>query len=137
MPIKRLIDVRRRRKAPPRGFGWIDHRLLREGYVGRCSVQALALYLLLVCAADAQGLSYYSDTRAAALLGLEKLALLNARRELILLGLITYERPLYQLLSLEREPQMPDTDAGTEPENVTLFSMKAAVLESLRKAGTL
>ena len=59
------------RKAPPRGFGWIDHRLLRDGYIGRCSAQALALYVLLVCASDAQGLSYYSDARIAQLLTLE------------------------------------------------------------------
>jgi hypothetical protein len=60
MPIKRLVDPRRMRKALPRGFGWIDHRLLRDGYLSRCSSQALALYVLLVCASDAQGLSYYS-----------------------------------------------------------------------------
>ena len=71
MPIKRLIDPRRMRKAPPRGFGWIDHRLLREGYISRCSSQALAVYVLLVCASDAQGLSYYSDARMAQLLTLE------------------------------------------------------------------
>jgi hypothetical protein len=56
MPVKRLIDARRRRKNPPRGFGWIDHRLLRDGYLGRCSTESLALYVLLVCASDAQGL---------------------------------------------------------------------------------
>ena len=58
MPTKRLIDPRRMRKALPRGFGWIDHRLLRDGYISHCSPQALALYVLLVCASDAQGLSY-------------------------------------------------------------------------------
>ena len=101
MPIKRLIDARRRRKNPPRGFGWIDHRLLRDGYVGRCSAESLALYVLLVCAADAQGLSYYSESRMAELLGLESAVLRSCRRELIGLGLIAYQKPLYQLLSLE------------------------------------
>jgi hypothetical protein len=42
MLIKRLLDPSRSRRAPPRGFGWIDHRLLRDGYISRCSVQALA-----------------------------------------------------------------------------------------------
>ena len=103
MPIKRLLDPRRMRKAPPRGFGWIDDRLLRDGYIGRCSPQALALYVLLVCASDAQGLSYYSDPRIAELLTLEPATLYQARRELIGLGLIAYQKPLYQLLSLEGE----------------------------------
>ena len=71
MPTKRLIDARRMRKALPRGFGWIDHRLLREGYITNCTPQALALYVLLVCASDAQGLSYYSGPRIAELLRLE------------------------------------------------------------------
>src|SRR5262249_35446653 len=103
MPIKRLQDPRRMRKALPRGFGWIDHRLLREGYIGRCSPQALALYVLLVCASDAQGLSYYSDSRIAQLLTLEPATLSLARRELIGLGLIAYQKRLYQLVSLESE----------------------------------
>jgi hypothetical protein len=71
MPTKRLIDVRRMRKGLPRGFGWIDHRLLQEGYITNCTPQALALYVLLVCASDAQGLSYYSGPRIAELLRLE------------------------------------------------------------------
>ena len=71
MPIKRLIDPRRMRKGLPRGFGWIDHRLLQDGYLSHCSPQALVLYVLLVCASDAQGLSYYSCARIAQLLSLE------------------------------------------------------------------
>lgn len=103
MPTKRLLDARRRRKALPRGFGWIDHRLLRDGYLGQCSPEALALYVLLVCAADAQGLSYYSDARIAQVLALAPPALSAARRQLMALGLIAYQKPLYQLLSLEGE----------------------------------
>jgi hypothetical protein len=91
------------RKGLPRGFGWIDHRLLREGYITNCTPQALALYVLLVCASDAQGLSYYSGSRIAELLRLEPAVVSGARRELIELGLIAYQKPLYQLLSLERE----------------------------------
>jgi hypothetical protein len=103
MPTKRLLDARRGRKALPRGFGWIDHRLLRDGYLGHCSPEALALYVFLVCAADAQGLSYYSEPRIAQVLRLDPQTLRQARRELIGLGLIAYQKPLYQLLSLEDE----------------------------------
>jgi hypothetical protein len=93
MPTKRLIDPRRMRKGLPRGFGWIDHRLLREGYITNCTPQALALYVLLVCASDAQGLSYYSGPRIAELLRLEPEVVAGARRELIELGLIAYQSP--------------------------------------------
>jgi hypothetical protein len=145
MPIKRLIDPRRRRKALPRGFGWIDHRLLRDGYLSRCSPQALALYVLLVCASDAQGLSYYSAPRLAQLLQLEPTALSEARRELIGLGLIAYQKPLYQLLSLEGElqehqSQLPQRSAAdSEPQAIGAIagrSLKAMVESLLQKGGS-
>lgn len=146
MPIKRLIDPRRMRKALPRGFGWIDHRLLREGYISRCSPQALSLYVLLVCASDGQGLSYYSAPRIAQLLGLEPAALFEARRELIELGLIAYQKPLYQLLSLEGELQEHKSPparsrrpaADSEPQAIgtlSALSLKAMVESLLQKGG--
>lgn len=154
MPIKRLLNPRRMRKAPPRGFGWIDHRLLRDGYIGRCSPQALALYVLLVCASDAQGLSYYSDARIAQLLTLEPATLSLARRELIGLGLIAYQKPLYQLLSLEgeeltvgkgctslisrssREQQQPAANSEPQlPPAVSALSLKAMVENLLQNRG--
>jgi hypothetical protein len=149
MPVKRLIDARRRRKNPPRGFGWIDHRLLRDGYLGRCSAQSLALYVLLVCASDAQGLSYYSESRMAELLGLESALLRSARRELIGLGLIAYQKPLYQLLSLEegpqeqtngsaaKEPNEPKLQSGTVPttREISLKAMVERLLEQQRSFG--
>jgi hypothetical protein len=138
MPVKRLIDARRRRKNPPRGFGWIDHRLLRDGYLGRCSTESLALYVLLVCASDAQGLSYYSESRMAEILGLEPAILRSCRQELIGLGLLAYQKPLYQLLSLEEglqerakggeaeEPNEPKLQTG-RVETTREISLKAMV----------
>jgi hypothetical protein len=144
MPTKRLIDPRRMRKGLPRGFGWIDHRLLREGYLTNCTPQALALYVLLVCASDAQGLSYYSGPRIAELLRLEPATVAGARRELIELGLIAYQKPLYQLLSLERElPEIKSqptqrTSSASEPQPIgaiSALSLKAMVEDFLQKQG--
>jgi hypothetical protein len=144
MPTKRLIDARRMRKGLPRGFGWIDHRLLREGYITNCTPQALALYVLLVCASDAQGLSYYSGPRIAQLLRLEPEVLSGARRELIDLGLIAYQKPFYQLLSLEGELREHKSQpaqwpaAGAEPQPIgaiSALSLKAMVENLLQKQG--
>jgi len=126
MPVKRLIDARRRRKSPPRGFSWIDHRFLRDGYLGRCSTESLALYVLLVCASDAQGLSYYSDWRIAELLGAEPSVVRCCRRQLIELGLIAYQKPLYQLLSLEGEPQERAKAGAAEEQTQTQLSTGTA-----------
>lgn len=104
MILKRPPLPRRLRSLPPRGFGWIDHRFLRDGYLSRASPEALALYCLLVCASDQQGLSYYSAERLSALLAMEEATLVSARRELMELGLLAYQKPIYQLLALESAP---------------------------------
>ena len=100
MKTKRVLCPERLRHVPHR-FSWIDQRLVRDGHIVRCGPQALALYLLLVTVADAQGLSYYSDKTAARLLSLNEAQLREARRSLLAAGLIAYESPLYQVLSLE------------------------------------
>jgi hypothetical protein len=84
--------------------------LVRDGHINRCGgAQALALYLLLVTVADSQGLSYYSDKTAARLLNLSEVDLRQARHNLLNAGLIAYQTPLYQVLSLE-------SNLSTEPE---------------------
>lgn len=95
---KRLLILERQRQIPAH-FSWIDHRLVREHTIEKADVGAWALYLFLVTVADAQGLSYYGEASLMRRLRLtgERLAL--ARRDLIELDLIAYDRPLYQVLS--------------------------------------
>src|SRR4029077_10624899 len=101
MKTKHLLCPQRLRRVPHQ-FSWIDQRLVREGHIARCGgAQALALYLLLVTVADSQGLSYYSDKTAARLLSLGQPELRQARNNLLSAGLIAYQAPLYQVLSLE------------------------------------
>ena len=102
--VKRVLCRQRLRQVPPQ-FSWIDHRLVRDKHICRCSVQALALYLFLVTVCDGEGLSYYSDPTLARLLHLDSLALARARQELISADLIAYQSPLYQVLALEDPPQ--------------------------------
>lgn len=97
---KRLLCPQRVRRVPPQ-FSWIDQRLVRHDHLRRCDCSALALYLVLVTVADAQGLSYYSDRKLADLLALQRPALQHARQRLIAAGLIAHEAPLYQVLALD------------------------------------
>ena len=115
--IKRPINSRRLRKAPPHGFGWIDHRLLSGGHLGRPGAQALGLYCLLVCAADHQGLSYYSEERLCALLTVEPATLRSARRALHEADLIAYVKPLYQVLAFDAENSRSRTTPINPPIN--------------------
>ena len=105
---KRLLDPSRVRRVP-RQFSWVDQRLVRDKYITRCNVEALALYLFLVTVADAQGLSYYGDRSIAHLLSLSYEQLSRARETLMGAGLIAYEAPLYQVLALDASP--PTTPA--------------------------
>jgi hypothetical protein len=69
--FKRVLCRERLRQVPPQ-FSWIDHRLVRDRHISRCSANALALYLFLVTVADGQGLSYYADASICRLLPLAR-----------------------------------------------------------------
>jgi hypothetical protein len=114
MRVKRLLCPQRRRKVPAQ-FSWVDQRLVRDRHICGCGPEALALYLLLVTVADAEGLSYYSDPTAARLLSMEQDTLGRARRELVAAGLIAYRKPLYQVLSLD--PADSDPRPGVSRRN--------------------
>ena len=105
MIAKRLLCPERVR-CIPRRFSWIDHRLVRDGHIERCSAGALALYLLLVTVGDSQGLSYYSDAKISRLISIDQAGVRNGRGELIEAGLIAYRHPLYQVLGLDRPVSM-------------------------------
>jgi hypothetical protein len=100
---KRVLCPERLRKVPPQ-FSWIDHRLVQQNYFPRCEHSAWALYLFLVSVADVDGLSYYSEASLMRRLKLDQLQLSATRQQLLQAGLIAYEKPLYQVLSLEPVP---------------------------------
>src|SRR5260370_4112930 len=97
---KRVLNPERLRKVPPQ-FSWIDHRLVQENYFLRCDHSAWALYLFLTSVADAEGLSYYSDASLVRRLKMDPLVPSARRQQLIPDGLLAFEKPLYQVLSLD------------------------------------
>jgi len=97
------IVPHRLRSIPPQ-FSWIDHRLVREGHIQGRSAPSLALYLLLVTVADAEGLSWYSEAALCRLLSLSGSNLQSARAELLQAELIAYCKPVYQVLDLSPVP---------------------------------
>jgi len=101
MKIEKRILCPERLRRTPEGFGWLDHRLVRDGHVRRARAHAWALYLVLVTVGDEHGLSYYGDRSLSLLLSLSEEQVAAARRELVLAELIAYEPPLYQVLALE------------------------------------
>ena len=104
MKIKKRILCPERLRRIPSQFSWIDQRLVRDCYLHQCDHGALSLYLVLVTVSDADGLSYYSDASLMRRLNMDQVQLSSSRRQLIQAGLIAYEKPLYQVLSLEPAP---------------------------------
>ena len=92
MVFKQPIDPERIRKIP-RQFSWLDHRLVSEHYIDRCTHRGAALYLFLVTVADARGVSYYSDRTFSQRLSMDEQALIQSRGELVGIGLIAYRKP--------------------------------------------
>lgn len=106
-------------RGVPRSFGWVDHRLLRDGHLAWLSPTDIALYLFLVLAADRQGVSFYRLESIARELGhLDWSALGRAQRRLIELDLIAYQPRgphapdgTFQVLPLDGLPSRRQDDA--------------------------
>lgn len=115
---KHPICPQRIRKIPGQ-FSWVDQRLVRDRFIESITHPAAALYLFLVTVADVRGLSYYSDASIMTRLSMDLPTLEGARRCLIAGDLVAYEKPLYQVLSLDsavvREPPSPRMRPDDEP----------------------
>jgi hypothetical protein len=128
MKIKKRILCPERLRRIPGQFSWVDQRLVRDRYLEHCDHGALALYLVLVTVADAEGLSYYSDAALQRMLKMEHGLFLVARRQLCQAGMLVYEKPLYQILSLE----LP-LDAGGIAEPPARVGQTMPIAELLRR----
>jgi hypothetical protein len=64
----------------------------------------------LVTVGDAKGMSYYGDKSIIKYLSMDQNALDDARANLVRIGLIAWQKPLYQVLALDsakREKPVP------------------------------
>lgn len=82
------------------GFGWVDHRFVRNRFIDGRSPESLALYLFLVTVADADGVSFWSDKAICERLPLSISEVMVCREELVAADLIVYEKPVWQVLQL-------------------------------------
>jgi hypothetical protein len=95
---------------------------------GSCHA-AVALYLFLVVVADTQGLSYYSDPILRQRLRMDGLALAQARMNLIQTDLITWRKPIYQVLSLDGPSHEPGV---TQPPGMNATAHISEIVNKFR-----
>lgn len=127
----------RPRPAPPRPdlvrrpgglpFGWLEARLLNDGWLSRLGPDSTAVLVLLALAADRHGASFYGRDRMGVQLGLDRSAVDRALARLLELGLVAH-RPwghghpdgVWQLLPV---PFASRREGGTETIASVLASL--------------
>lgn len=114
---KYCIPQPQRVRRIEKSFAWIDHRLLRNGYLSVMTHQDQALYLFLALAADRHGVSFYRKEKICDALGLDWGQFEVARDRLIDLKLIAFQSYTvtspnghYQVLPVDGRP--PDFTAA-------------------------
>lgn len=128
--MKKRILIESRIRSIRGGFAFIPHRFLGDGFIKRLEPCELLLYLFLVLASDAYGLSYYGDTSICRLLKMNINELESSRQALIEKDLIAFEAPLYQVLELPVKPV--NQKAGSRSTHVSSQSSFIQLSQSLR-----
>jgi len=89
-------------------FAWIDHRLMRNGFIETMTHQDIALYLFLILVADKNGVSFYRKEKICEAVSLDFRQFEIARDRLINMNLIAVEsysvlspNGYYQILPIE------------------------------------
>lgn len=85
-------------------FAFIEHRLLRDGFLESLTYHELALYFFLILAADRNGISFYGYDRICTTLDLLLDDYILARNALIEKDLIAFDGHRFQVLSLTQKP---------------------------------
>jgi len=108
--IKKRILQPDRVKRIERGFSFIPHRFLTDGFLASLSQHEILLYVLLVLASDRYGLSFYGYDSICTLLKLQRDQYIQARDGLIAKDLIAFDGKIFQVLDLPQSPKpLPDS----------------------------
>ena len=78
-------------------FAWIDHRLVRNGYLQVMTHDDMVLYLFLILVADRNGVSFYRKEKICEAVSLDFSQFEIARDRLINMKLVAFEN--YSVLS--------------------------------------
>jgi hypothetical protein len=98
------IVAQRVRSIGGNSFAFLPHRFLREGFFASLAPNELRLYVLLVLAADRNGLSFYHYDSICSLLETTVETYIRARNALIDKDLIAFDGTRFQVLSLPDQP---------------------------------
>ena len=112
-------------RRPQGAFGWLDARLLADGWLADLGAEATAVLVLLALAADRRGASFYGREKMARALSLPRRDVDRALARLLQLRLVAH-RPwrdanpdgVWQLMPLP--PRDPHTRPAPTPRPVPI-----------------
>ena len=121
-------------RNPAGSFGWLEDRLLHDGWLAKLGGDGVAVLALLALAADRHGASFYSRARMAERLGLTREAVDEGLRHLLAVELVAL-RPwnagardgVWQLLPVPTKESAATAPPRSSPGPMTI----AAVLGEL------
>jgi hypothetical protein len=128
------IVPQRVRSIGGQSFAFLPHRFLREGFFASLTPDQQRLYLLLVLAADRNGLSFYHYDSICSLLEIPLEVYVRARNALIDKDLIAFDGTRFQVLSLPDTPRFDNpaplnTDAGEDDDPATIRALVSRSLD--------
>jgi len=129
MLTKRILNTARVRRIV-RGFSFIPHRFLADGFLASLDQKEILLYLFLIMAGDRYGLSCYSYDAICTLIQINVDEYIKARDGLIGKDLIAYDGRLFQVLELPARPVKPAEKPDEDPAMVAQL-----IRQSLRCGG--
>lgn len=100
---KTILNPERVRRIS-KGFAFIPHRFLTDGFLATLEPMEILLYLFLILAADRNGLSFYAYDSICRLLGITLEQYISARDGIIEKQLICFDGTLFQVLELPVAP---------------------------------
>ena len=98
------------------GFGWLDARIMHDGWLAVMTPEELAVYVFLCLSADRQGVSWYRRDRIREAVSLNERALWQALERLEQLDLVAYQ-PFHRNAS-EGFRQVLSVPAGGPPKGL-------------------
>lgn len=132
---RKPIRPDRLRSTKDGSFAFLPHRFLQGGYLASLSKDELALYVVLVLAADRHGLSFYAYDRLCTLLMLDLETYLQARNRLIRNDLVAFDGTRFQVLALPEFPRFDQSKPLTTPhgfEKHDPATVRATILAALQ-----
>lgn len=118
----RVEPLEPRRIRYPRGaYGWVELKIVTEGYLQALAPEAALIYLFLCTVGNREGISFWSRPRMARTLNLSVDAVDVALQTLCAMDLIAAKARIVQVLPVPVQctTTLTETHTPTNPPNVT------------------